>query len=419
MKHLTLGCIVRLIARASGVLVAASSPAPGQTTNASLVLRGATIYTAPDNPRIADGVVIIRDGKIAAVGRRSEIPAPAGMPVLELTGLVLVPGFWNSHVHFSGTQWAGADTAAPARLAESVRAMLTRWGFTTVFDTGSELENTLALKRRIEAGAVDGPKIFTTGDILFPVGAPLPVGAPRVRFRVAAPNEAVAATTTLLDGGADAIKVYAQAFWDLSLKLSPDVLAAVVAEAHRRNVQVFAHPSNRDGLYNAVGAGVDVLVHTTPQIGPWGNELVARMKASNIALIPTLKLWRFEGVRERVPAPDIEAFQRRGIAQLREYHSAGGAILFGTDVGYMTDFSTLEEFQKMSEAGMGFRDILASLTVTPAARRGLGASTGKVAVGFDGDLVVLGSDPARSVDAFADVAYTIRAGRVIYRSTRH
>jgi imidazolonepropionase-like amidohydrolase len=331
--------------------------------------------------------------------------------VLELTGLVLVPGFWNSHVHFSGTQWAGADTAAPARLAESVRAMLTRWGFTTVFDTGSELENTLALRRRIEAGAVDGPKIFTTGDILFPVGAP------RGRFHVGTPNEAVAATTALLDGGADAIKVYAQAFWDLSLKLSPDVRPLSwrkrIAEAFRCSltrpiVMVSTTPSVRVWMCRP----------PTPQIGPWGNELVAKMKASNIALIPTLKLWRFELARENVPAPDIETFQRRGIAQLREYHSAGGAILFGTDVGYMTDFSTLEEFQKMSEAGMGFRDILASLTTTPAARRGLGASTGKLAVGFDGDLVVLGSDPARSVDAFADVAYTIRGGRVIYRVTR-
>jgi len=270
----------------------------------------------------------------------------------------------------------------------------------------------LALKRRIENGTIDGPKIFTTGDILFPAGAP------RGRFRVANPADAVAATTTLLDGGADAIKVYAQAFWDLSLKLPPNVLAAVVGTAHRRNVPVFAHPSNRDGLYNAVDAGVDVLVHTTPQIGPWGNELVARMKASHIALIPTLKLWRFELVREKVPEPGIEAFQRRGIAQLREYHSAGGTILFGTDVGYMTDFSTLEEFQKMSEAGMGFRDILTSLTTAPAERRGLGTRSGKVAVGFDADLVVLGTDPARSVDAFADVAYTIRGGRVIYRATR-
>ena len=412
MKHATLGRAIRLIALASGAVCVMPSAAPGQAGTASVVLRGATIYPAPASPPIADGVVVIRDGKIAAVGQRSEIAAPSGVPVLDLTGLVLVPGFWNSHVHFSGTQFAGADTASPARLAESVRAMLTRWGFTTVFDTGSELENTLALRRRIETGTVDGPKVFTTGDILFPAGAP------RGRFRVANPNDAVDATNRLIDGGADAIKVYAQAFWDLSLKLSPDVLAAVVGEAHRRNMQVFAHPSNRDGLYNAVGAGVDVLVHTTPQIGPWGNEMVAKMKASHIALIPTLKLWRFELVREKVPEPGIEAFQRRGIAQLREYHSAGGTILFGTDVGYMTDFSTLEEFRKMSEAGMGFRDILASLTTTPAARRGLATTTGKLAVGFDADLVALRSDPARTVDAFADVAYTIRGGRVIYRASR-
>jgi imidazolonepropionase-like amidohydrolase len=288
--------------------------------------------------------------------------------------------------------------------------MLTRWGFTTVFDTGSDLKNTLALRRRIESGAVGGPRIFTTGDILYPPGAK------DVRFQVGTPTEAVAAAQALLDGGADALKVYAQAFWDLRLKLSPDVLAAVCAEAHRRNVQVFAHPSNRDGLYNAIDAGVDVLVHTTPQIGPWGSELVARMKASDIAVIPTLKLWRFEALREKAPAAAIESFQRRGVEQLREYFSAGGPILFGTDVGYMTDYSTPEEFQKMAEAGMGFRDILASLTTVPSARRRLESSVGRVAPGFDADLVALRTDPARSVEAFADVAYTIRGGRIIYRT---
>ena len=288
--------------------------------------------------------------------------------------------------------------------------MLTRWGFTTVFDTGSPLKNTLALRTRIETGAVDGPTIFTTGDILYPLGAK------DSRFRLQTPDEAVAAVKALLDDGADAIKVYAQAFWDLSLKLSPEILAAVCAEAHRRNVQVFAHPSNRDGLYNAIGAGVDVLVHTTPQIGPWGSELVAKMKASNIALVPTLKLWRFELLRDKVPEAGIDAFQRRGIEQLREYFSAGGPILFGTDVGYMTDYSTLEEFLQMAQAGMGFGDILASLTTVPAARRGLGASTGRVAAGFDADLVALRTDPARSVSAFADVAYTMKRGRIIYRA---
>jgi cytosine/adenosine deaminase-related metal-dependent hydrolase len=62
---------------------------------------------------------------------------PASIEVLDLTGFVLVPGFWNSHVHFMESQWAGADRASPTRLAASIREMLTRWGFTTVFDTGS------------------------------------------------------------------------------------------------------------------------------------------------------------------------------------------------------------------------------------------------------------------------------------------
>ena len=326
MRLITRGSLdrlVRIIALAAGAAGAAISPALGQTTAANVVLRGATIYATPDSPPIRDGIVVIRNGRIESVGPRSGTAPPAGMPVLDLTGLVLVAGFWNSHVHFSGDQWAGADTASSARLADSLRTMLTRWGFTTVFDTGSEVENTVSLAKRIAGGSIDGPKIFTTGDILFPAGAP------RGRVRVGAPRDAVAAVDKLLDAGADAIKVYAQAFWDLKLKLSPEVLDAVVARAHQRNVPVLAHPSNRDGLYNAVDAGVNTLVHTTPQIGPWGNEMVAKMKAGNIALIPTLKLWRFELLKDKVPEQVIRSFQGRGIAQLREYHSAGGTFCSG------------------------------------------------------------------------------------------
>ena len=395
---------------AVAVLGAGSSSVFGQPANAGLVLRGATIYTAPDAAPIRDGVVIVRAGKIAAVGARSAVALPAGTPVRDLTGLTLVAGFWNSHVHFSGPQWTGLGTTTDAELSQAFRAMLTRWGFTTVFDTGSRLQNTLALRRRVEAGTVDGPRIFTTGDILYPPGAE------RSPYRVGTPQEATAACKDLLDHGADAVKVYAQTFWDL--KLSPAVLAAVVAEAHRRHAQVFAHPSNTDGLYNSVDAGVDVLMHTTPQTGPWGAPLVAKMKAANIALVPTLKLWRFELAKDKASEAAVEQFQGRGVAQLREYFQAGGQILYGTDVGYMTDYTTLEEFEQMAKAGMSYRDILASLTTAPAARRGLAATSGKIAVGFDADFVALQTSPEQSVSAFADVKYTIRGGRIIYDASR-
>jgi imidazolonepropionase-like amidohydrolase len=399
------------------VIGLAQAPPPSSRNTSALALRGATIYAASDRDPIRDGVVLIRDGRIAAVGTQTDVAIPPGTAAVDLTGTTLVPGFWNSHVHFSGPQWADAGKAPAARLNRAFQDMLTRWGFTTVVDTGSSLENTLALRRRV-AGGIDGPAIFTTGDILFPPGAAERLGAAAIRYRVDTPERAAAATNDLLDRGADAIKVYAQTFWNLDLKLSPAVLAAVVAEAHGRHAQVFAHPSNRDGLYNSVDAGVDVLMHTTPQIGPWGPALVARMKAAHIALVPTLTLWRFELARDNAPQPDIDAFQKRGTAQLREYFEAGGPILFGTDVGYMTDFDTLEEFQKMAEAGMGFRDILASLTTAPAAQRGLAERSGRIAVDLAADLVALDTDPAASVGAFARVRYTIRGGRIIFDARR-
>lgn len=100
--------------------------------------------------------------------------------------------------------------------------------------------------------------------------------------------------------------------------------------------------------------------------------------------------------------------------QLRVFSQAGGQILFGTDVGYIDQFDTTEEFTLMSRAGMDFRQILASLTINPAGRFGSAAHTGTIAKGMDGDLVVLRADPSLDPAAFAKVKCTIRAGKVIH-----
>lgn len=101
------------------------------------------------------------------------------------------------------------------------------------------------------------------------------------------------------------------------------------------------------------------------------------------------------------------------------YAEAGGQILFGTDVGYIDQFDTTEEFTRMSRAAMDFRQILASLTIHPAGRFGSAtptkiAHTGRIAKGMDGDLVVLRADPSVDAAAFAKVKYTIRGGKVIH-----
>jgi imidazolonepropionase-like amidohydrolase len=70
----------------------------------------------------------------------------------------------------------------------------------------------------------------------------------------------------------------------------------------------------------------------------------------------------------------------------------------------------------MGEAGMSFRQILASLTTAPAERFGESARLGRIAPGFLADMVVLDEDPSKDVRALATVRYTVRDGRIIYEA---
>lgn len=99
---------------------------------------------------------------------------------------------------------------------------------------------------------------------------------------------------------------------------------------------------------------------------------------------------------------------------MREFARSGGQILFGTDVGYLTDYDPTEEYTLMAAAGFSWREILTSLTTNPASKFGEAGRRGRIAPGMDADLVVLDADPVRDPRAFADVRHTIRGGRVIY-----
>jgi imidazolonepropionase-like amidohydrolase len=397
------------------------APGAAAQTAAPLALTGATVYPAPNQPAIANAVVLLRDGRIAAAGPRASVTVPTGTDTIDCTGLTVTAGFWNSHVHFGERKWARASELPAAEASEQLRQMLTGHGFTHVFDTGSPLENTLALRRRISAGEIEGPAILTTGDIIWPKGGvPSPAVMTALGFitepqdEVATPREAAARARERLDGGADGVKVYAATWFTEEPVVMPGlVIAAAAKETHGRGKLLFAHPTNAAGLEAALAGGVDVLVHTAPGMETWSDSLVRRMIEGGVALVPTLKLWRYEARSARLAFS--RPFVQAGVDQLRAFHRAGGTVLFGTDVGYVLDYDTAEEFALMAQAGLGFRDILASLTTNPAGRFGYENTAGRVAPGMEADLVVLDGDPARDIGALARVRYTVRQGRIIFR----
>ncbi len=385
----------------------------------TLVLRDATVYVDSNTPPLHDTNVVIRNGIIISVG--SDAPSTASS--LNCHGLTVVAGLHNNHVHFLGPEWVGAATQPAAKLAAQVREMLTRYGFTTVFDIGSLLNDTLALRRRIETGEVPGPRVLTAGEPLFPPdGIPiylrgLPPEMLRLMKEPATPNEAIEAVDSNIERGADAIKLFTGSIMGGGkvLPMAAAVARAAVTEAHRLGRPVFAHPSNVEGATIAVESGVDVLAHTNSD--GWTGALVASMLAHRIALIPTLKLWSYESAKEDATAAESEAFTADAAAELAAFVKGGGEVLFGTDVGYVRDFDPTDEYRLMARAGMTPMQILASLTTAPAQRFQKALRVGRVAAGYVADLTVLDGDPERDIAAFARVRYTIRDGRTLYAAS--
>jgi len=387
------------------------------------VLRAARLYVAPDAPPIDDAAVLVVGDRIAAAGPADEIATRGAKELSACSGGIVVAGFQNSHVHFTEPKFADAKARPAAELEAAMSGMLNSFGFTTVVDTASDLSNTAALRARVESGEVAGPRILTAGFGLYPKdGIPiylrdLPAEVLASLPQPASVEQALAQVQANLDGGANATKLFLMTPQEEGRYafMQPDVALAAADETHRRGLPVLAHPTDIEGINLAIEAGVDILVHTTIGDGPtaWDAALVEQMLAKNMAVVPTLMLWRYETERAGLPERIQDLAARDGIVQVRAYSKAGGQILFGTDVGYMSDYDPTPEYRLMARA-LTPMQILASLTTAPAARWKEEASRGRVESGLAADLVVLDGDPAENAANFAKVRCTIRGGRTIY-----
>ena len=386
----------------------------------------ATVYTSPDQPPIHDAAVLIHNGKITAVGPTASIKGPhlaRAVTTYDCAGMTITAGFWNSHVHILPPSLLHAEHITSPALTAELQTMFTRWGFTTVFDIASVLSNTSLIRSRIADGSVQGPRILTVGEPFWGAsGTPIYVKQYLADNHIVMPEvtsvpQAIARVDQQMKDGADGIKIFAGSIErDGVLLLQPDIAHAIVAETHKHNRLVFSHPSSIKGVELSLDAGVDILAHVSTFEGPWQPALVERIKAAHISLIPTLTLFDVEATKGGASQQATQNLINLAVGQLHAFASAGGQILFGTDIGYIDHYDTAEEFTLMSRAGMTFPQILASLTTMPAQRFGYSTHSGRIAPGMDADLVVLSADPAADITALSKVAYTVRNGKVIFSS---
>lgn len=390
-----------------------------------MVLRAEKIYLSPDQPPLRDGAIVIRAGRIASVGPAKDLPSNSPAASTECRGPVITAGFYNSHVHLMGPQWEPGDNIPRAQAEQNLTALATRHGFTTIVDLASDRDNTLAIKRRIDAGAITGPRILTLGLPLFPPkGIPFYLSALPPAFLAKLPQpESVAEAQAIVQKNMAAGAVGTKLFVITPRRggngiMPPEIARAAADATHRAGGVVVAHPTDIAGVAAAIAAGVDVLAHTTHgSTTPWPPELLKQVAEKRIAMTPTLMLMGYELGKEGVKGPIVEELINASVAQTRTFIDAGGEVLFGTDAGYMTNLDPAQEYTLLARAGMSAMDLLASLTTRPAARW-KDAQRGKLATGFAADIVVLQADPADDVQAFAKVQCTLVNGNLVYQARK-
>ena len=286
-----------------------------------LALVGAKIYLSPSEPPIENGTILVHSGHILSVGPIAEIKVPRGTTVIDCKGLVVTAGFWNSHVHILLPGLLHAEKLSSEQITSQLQQMLTRWGFTTVFDIASVLQNTNLIRRRIEEGEVKGPRILTVGEPFWVKGGtPIYVKKFLEENHVSIPEvestaQAKERVRQQIRDGADGIKIFANSVeFDDILTMPLDLAQAIAAEAHRAGKPVFAHVSNNQGIEVAIQSGVDILAHTTAGDDPWSPSFVQRLTAAHMALTPTLTLWDVEFKKGNASPDDIEKAMTKAAA---------------------------------------------------------------------------------------------------------
>ena len=425
----------------------------------SVAITGVTLVdpsvAASRQAGMVDETVLIRNGVIVAVGPSATVTIPRGTRLVGGRGKFLMPGLWDSHVHFMNT----GPSALPLYVA---------LGVTSVREMGGYLDSTRAWQSRMRAGTLVGPRILTPGPIL---EAPSylegvrrrSVRDPRIGQRVLPYRIAVGNAADARRAIDSLVKLHVD-FVKIRTTESPEAYFAILREARGAGLKVAGHRPSVTSVTVAVDSGQRDIEHALAllqlpadardsvylEFAKWGTWYTPTLVVTRAAgLRPDsakraifsdaavrgderqayasrwlLEWWRMQ-VDERIAdtsAVDPNAARElyeSSVADVRRMHELGVLVLAGTDAGSVLiypGFALHEELRLLVEdAGFTPLDALWSATVGPARFAGLQDTLGSIAAGKVADLVLLDANPLVNIRNTRRISAVIQGGRVFTR----
>ena len=393
--------------------------------NADLIITNATLFDGTGRDAIQNATVEVREGRIASIRSGGAAPVSAnGVQVIDAKGKFLMPGLMDNHYHY----WAPFDGAE-----------LIARGITAIRDPGVGISTSINFKEAIDLGLTPGPLIYTCGPLIDGLSG----YHPKVDVELNKPEAAAALVRALKAQGVDALKVY--------FMLNPEVLRAVIKEAHAQGLRVTGHIGVRTGWREAIEAGIDGLnhirvwkdflpsdkqpqgdnesldasVHLIPRMqadwsdidpaGQGATALIKLMADSHIGFDPTLSIQRSSPeMRKRLGMEEyaryVEAYDKMGQFVARSEKS-GVMLLAGTDDGNLFD-----ELESYAAAGVPNKAILMAATANGAKWLGKDSDFGTVEQGKRANLVLVDGNPLSDIRETRRMRYVIKDGRIVWES---
>ena len=387
-----------------------------------LVITHARVWDGTGSAPLADRTITIRGGAVASIG--SGAPnAAAGVPVIDAHGRTVMPALMDNHYHFWDYQQGSV--------------LLSR-GIVNIRDPGAPLSLSMSFKEAIALGLFPGPHIYSAGPLIDGLGDYHPL----VDVMIDDTAEAATLVRAFKAQGVDLLKVY--------FMLKPDVLCAVVREAHKVGLRVTGHIGVHTSWGRAMDCGIDGLnhvrvwadflpaseqpqgenetldddTHPIPRMqadwheidpdSPRVAALIQKMAATHVGFDPTLSIQQIgDDMRKTVGIEQFAAAQQsykrmgRFVALAQQ---KGVFLLAGTDDG-----SLFDELDAYDSVGVPHAAILQAATVNGAKWLGKDAQFGTIAVGRRADLIIVDGDPVKTVGDLRKIAIVVQDGRIVFR----
>lgn len=390
----------------------------------SLIIRNGTLIDGTGKPATPNDAVVIEGNRITSVG-----PLAPGLnpedngkaQVIDAEGKWIMPGLIDGHCHLSfgfpavssvnfpsgrGTVNPGFSTLRAARNAQTVL----RSGVTSISIPGGTWFIEVGVREAIEAGLVEGPRIFTAGRFIVTygsIGDPEPswVGTPEHTLGVLANdvNDMVTEVRRQTKQGVDFVKL-ADSVWGDNQTMSGEEIAAVVQEAHRRNARVAIHSRGAGSTKAAAEAGVDWIMHAdlATEAELWAvAEAGVRVMPTMTFLFEALAIGKERGRSDE----ELDIIRRNADNAMQVLETArnfGVKVLSGTDSGNspVMPYGTLHanEAEIMVKYG-GYTPLeaISACTRDNAFAVGLEGQLGTIESGMLADLLILDADPIADI----------------------